>query len=87
MDVVLISESIGIRKPDPRIFAEALAQMGVSPASAMYVGDNPEADVVGARRSGLLAIWKRDRYWVEPEDADGVIDDLGELLPLVQGRL
>ena len=36
LDAVVISESIGIRKPDPGIFAEALAQMGVSPASAVY---------------------------------------------------
>ena len=86
LDVVLISESIGVRKPDPRIFAEALAQMGISPASAIYVGDNPEVDVVGARRSGMLAVWKRDPYWAEPQDVDWVIDDLGELLPLVLGR-
>jgi len=86
LDVVLISESIGVRKPDPRIFAEALAQMGISPASAVYVGDNPEVDVVGARRSGMLAAWKRDPYWAEPQDVDWVIDDLGELLPLVLSR-
>ena len=85
LDVVVISESIGVRKPDPRIFAEALAQMGVSPASAVHVGDNP-ADIVGARRSGLLAVWKRDPYWTEPRDVDWVIDDLGELLPLLLGR-
>jgi len=85
LDVVLISESIGVRKPDPRIFAEALAQMGVSPASAVYVGDNPEVDIVGARRSGLLAVWRRDPYWAEPRDADWVIDDLAELLPLMLG--
>jgi putative hydrolase of the HAD superfamily len=86
LDVVLISESIGVRKPDPRIFAEALAQLGISPASAAYVGDNPEVDVVGSRRSGLLAVWKRDRYWAEPRDVDWIIDDLGELVPLVLGR-
>lgn len=86
MDVVLISQSIGVRKPDPRIFAEALAQIGVSPALAVYVGDNPDVDIVGAKRSGLHAVWKRDRYWAEPQDVDGVIDDLGELLPLVLGR-
>jgi putative hydrolase of the HAD superfamily len=83
LDVVLISESIGVQKPDPRIFAEALAQMGVLPAAAVYVGDNPEVDILGAKRSGLLAVWKRDRYWVEPRDVDWVIDDLGELPPLV----
>jgi putative hydrolase of the HAD superfamily len=86
LDAVVISESIGIRKPDPGIFAEALAQMGVSPASAVYVGDNPDVDIVGAKRSGLLAVWKRDPYWTEPRDVDWVIDDLTELLPLLLGR-
>jgi putative hydrolase of the HAD superfamily len=86
LDAVVISESIGIRKPDPGIFAEALAQMGVSPASAVYVGDNPDVDIVGAKRIGLLAVWKRDPYWTEPRDVDWVIDDLTELLPLLLGR-
>jgi putative hydrolase of the HAD superfamily len=86
LNVVVISESIGVRKPDPRIFAEALAQIGVSAASAVYVGDNPDVDIVGAKRSGLLAVWKRDPYWTEPRDVDWVIDDLAELLPLLLGH-
>lgn len=86
LDVVVISESIGVRKPDPRIFADALTQMGVSPASAVYVGDNPEVDIVGARRSGLFAVWKRDPYWSEPRDVDWIIDDLAELLPIIIGH-
>ena len=66
----------------PRIFATALTQLGVDPINAAYVGDNPEVDVIGAKRSGLFAIWKRDRFWAEPRAADWVIDDLAELPPL-----
>ena len=83
LDVLLISEAVGVRKPDPRIFAEALDQLMVPPSAAAYVGDNPEVDILGARRSGLVAIWKRDDFWAEPSDADRVIDDLAELPSLV----
>ena len=83
LDVVVISEVAGVRKPDPRIFATALTQLGVDPVNAAYVGDNPEVDVIGAKRSGLLAIWKRDHFWAESRAADRVIDDLAELPSLL----
>ena len=79
LDVVVISESAGVRKPDPRIFNDALSRLGVVPSAAAYVGDNPDVDVLGAKRSGLLAIWKRDNFWPEPGNCDSVIDDLNEL--------
>jgi putative hydrolase of the HAD superfamily len=81
---VVISEAAGIRKPDPRIFAQALHALDVDPARAVYVGDNPDADITGAKASGLLAIWKRDPYWREPPAADWIIDDLAEIPPLVR---
>jgi putative hydrolase of the HAD superfamily len=82
-DLVLISESAGIRKPDPRIFTEALVRLGIAPSAAAFVGDHPEVDILGAKRSGLVAIWKRDNFWAEPSDADWIIDDLAELPALV----
>jgi putative hydrolase of the HAD superfamily len=86
LDCALISESVGVRKPDPRIFARALATLGIAASEAAFVGDNPEPDVRGARRSGLHAIWRRDTFWDEPAEADWVIDDLSELLPIVFGE-
>ena len=47
-DVVLASAAIGYRKPNPRIFEEALARMGVEASCAVHVGDLPEADGAAA---------------------------------------
>ena len=79
LDVVVISESAGVEKPDPRIFADALNRLGVVSSAAAYVGDNPDVDILGAKRSGLFAIWKRDSFWPEPNNCDCAIDDLNEL--------
>lgn len=81
LDSVVISGDLGVRKPDPRIFAAALEDLAVDPSAAAYVGDNPEPDITGAKRSGMCAVWRRDEWWPEPEEADLVIDDLNELIP------
>lgn len=46
-DSTIISSEVGVKKPDPAIFALALQQTGILPAEAVYVGDT-EADVTGA---------------------------------------
>jgi putative hydrolase of the HAD superfamily len=79
LDCIVISEAAGVRKPDPRIFARALAQLDVPPSAAVFVGDHPDADVAGAQHSGLYAVWKRDAFWSEPGQADLTIDEIAEL--------
>jgi putative hydrolase of the HAD superfamily len=54
--VKIVSGDYGFRKPDPRMFAMALAALGVAPDEAAYVGDHPYHDVCGARAAGLTAI-------------------------------
>ena len=49
-----VPEVIG--KPAPAMFEAILESTGVAPAEAVVVGDNPAADVVGARRAGIAAI-------------------------------
>jgi putative hydrolase of the HAD superfamily len=75
---ILISETEGVRKPEAEIFRRAVTRLGCSPAEAVYVGDNPEADVRAARAAGLKGIWKRNTAFAAPE-ADGIIDRLEEL--------
>jgi putative hydrolase of the HAD superfamily len=55
-DAVVRPSEAGAAKPDPRIFACALARLGAAPEAAVYVGDDAELDVVAARAAGLAAI-------------------------------
>jgi putative hydrolase of the HAD superfamily len=54
--VRVLSAVVGIKKPDSRIFSAALHALGVEPADAVYVGDNPKDDLVGARNAGMRCI-------------------------------
>jgi phosphoglycolate/pyridoxal phosphate phosphatase family enzyme len=45
-----------IGKPSPAMFQAILEAGGVSPSDAVVIGDNPDADVVGAHRAGCAAI-------------------------------
>jgi putative hydrolase of the HAD superfamily len=56
LDHVVDSGAIGVEKPDPRIFLEALRVSGARPESTVHVGDYYEIDVVGARAAGLRAV-------------------------------
>lgn len=55
-DAVVVSGDLGAGKPDPRVFAHALALLGQPPDPVM-VGDTVERDVDGALAAGLDAIW------------------------------
>ncbi|KKC35281.1 hypothetical protein WH87_16970 [Devosia epidermidihirudinis] len=57
LDVVLVSETEGMSKPDPAVFALAMRRLDVAAADAVFVGDNPAVDVEGAANAGLNAVW------------------------------
>lgn len=82
-DTILISESEGIKKPDPLIFQRALERLDVSASESMYVGDHPVNDVKAARSLGMLSVWKKDNHW-DDVSADYCIDDLSELSTIVE---
>lgn len=58
-DAIILSCEVGAAKPDPRIYQEALRQLGVAPYEAVFIDDFP-ANVAGARALGLHAIHFRD---------------------------
>jgi putative hydrolase of the HAD superfamily len=55
--VVVDSERVGCRKPDPRIFQHALDALGVAPREALFVGDSLTRDMAGARDLGMPHVW------------------------------
>ena len=55
-DVTVFSDEVGCRKPDKRIFDLAVNGLGTEPSNTVHIGDNPEADVWGAKQAGMRAI-------------------------------
>ncbi|MFI4888996.1 MAG: HAD family hydrolase [Steroidobacterales bacterium] len=60
----------GAAKPDERIFLRMLREAGVRAADVLHIGDDPLADVVGAQRAGLQAVWinRGARAWPDHLD-------------------
>jgi 4-nitrophenyl phosphatase len=49
-------EPLVIGKPEPAMFRSVLEATGVAAAEALVVGDNPDSDIAGARRSGVESV-------------------------------
>ena len=76
------AQSAGVAKPDARIFAALAAAAGVGLHEVLHIGDDPLADVAGAVRSGMHAVWVRreSREWPTHLDAPTrIIASLQEL--------
>jgi putative hydrolase of the HAD superfamily len=56
-DEMAFSCELGAWKPRAAAFHRILEQLNVAPTEAVYVGDLPEIDILGAQRAGLRAVW------------------------------
>jgi putative hydrolase of the HAD superfamily len=77
--VVSYSDEVGYRKPDGEIFRRTLAAAGARAAQAAHVGDNPAADVAGARGVGMRGVHFRAPGRAPAPEADLTVTDLAEL--------
>lgn len=55
-DSTVFSCSVGLAKPDPRIYRLACDELGVDPLEAMFVGDGANDELAGAERVGMRAV-------------------------------
>ncbi|MEJ6950509.1 HAD family hydrolase [Natronospora cellulosivora (SeqCode)] len=84
-ETIIVSDEIGIKKPDIRIFNMVLKKLNVNAKNAIYIGDNPFCDIKGASNAGLNTAWMEGfREW----DLDGIkpdykINHLKELLSII----
>ena len=83
----LSAEDMGVGKPDPRPFEEALRRGGVSADAAVHIGDHPNDDIAGAKQAGLRAIWYNPKGlpWEGGATPDAQIARLDELPGLLEG--
>jgi HAD superfamily hydrolase (TIGR01509 family) len=56
-ETIVVSDTVGWRKPAPLIFRQTLDHMKLAPADALFVGDRIDIDVAGARALGMDAAW------------------------------
>ena len=65
VDAVAISEEVGERKPDRRIFEVAAERCGIRLSEGGWmIGDAPDTDIAGGRNAGLRTVWmRRGRKW------------------------
>jgi 2-haloacid dehalogenase len=80
---ILISEELGVAKPDTRFFEAACDALRLPRTDLLCVGDAPAADVLGARAAGIDACWyaPSGADWPESDGApDYIIRSLKELL-------
>lgn len=84
----LCAEELGVGKPDPTPFREALKRAGVEASAAIHIGDHPSDDIAGARRAGMRAIWfnPSGKPWAGEEEPSAEIRSLAEL-PALLARL
>jgi FMN phosphatase YigB (HAD superfamily) len=80
---VSFSDEVGVRKPDAEIFRRTLVKLGpeagISAAETAHVGDNPHADVEGARSLGMRAVYYTAGGRPASTRADLVVADLATL--------
>jgi 5'-nucleotidase len=70
-DLLIISEEVGVAKPDARIFDYALAQAGNPPRSrVLMVGDTAESDIRGGVNAGLATCWLNAHQRELPADLE-----------------
>ena len=75
-------QALVVGKPEPTFFRLALEDLGLAANEVAMVGDDAEADVVGAKKAGLSGIQVRTGKWQPGGDvtaADLVIDSIADL--------
>ncbi|MCM1518855.1 MAG: YjjG family noncanonical pyrimidine nucleotidase [Pseudoflavonifractor sp.] len=80
-DLVVLSDDIGIQKPDRQLFDHAMRLAGHdNPSSMLMIGDNPVADIDGATGAGWQAVYFNRDGQGQPRAGVPTVTDLRSLL-------
>ena len=62
-NAILVSEEVGWRKPNTKIFEEALRRLEVTAKETVYVGDSPLEDIKGAKAIGIKTVFIPSQFY------------------------
>jgi HAD hydrolase, family IA, variant 1 len=83
---IVESAVVGVRKPDPAIFALGVDALGMQPQQVLVVGDSLRKDILPAESLGCHVAWLKGKGWTPEEDATthpSVISDLRGILTML----
>lgn len=83
LDACFFSDELQLAKPDRRVFQQALDRLECAPTAAVFVGDSPLNDVLGAQGAGIFAVQvgAKARDGIRPQ---AQIEGLAALLPTLR---
>lgn len=73
-DVVVISEEVGLAKPDIRFFEYVLNEAGCEPRDAVYIGDRVDNDIAPAKQVGMKTILVHLNVWSKGYEPRGELE-------------
>ncbi len=79
-DFVITHDDTMKIKPNPSPFYLALEKLNLLAPACLFVGDNPERDIKGAKELGMMTCWARYGSMRKSSDADIEIESIGELV-------
>jgi putative hydrolase of the HAD superfamily len=81
-DPIIVSGNFGYRKPDPRLFVNALTAMELEPSEVLFVGNDMYRDVYGAQRVGMKTVFFKSNQGTQEKEGvkpDYIIYNFSEL--------
>lgn len=86
ISVLVISEEVGVAKPDPKIFERAFEMMDYyDKHKILMVGDNAQSDILGGQNIGIDTCWLNTKNLPLPENVSPthIVSQLSELQELI----
>lgn len=85
---IIESAVVGLRKPDPALFAKGVEALGLHPCEVVVIGDSYRKDIYPARTLGCKAVWLKKICWEEEPVIEGaeptaIIGSIEELEALI----
>ncbi|WP_312057714.1 HAD family hydrolase [Acinetobacter courvalinii] len=81
---IIVSEAVGLRKPDPAIFLLSCQQLDVHPQDCIFVGDNELADIQGAKAVRMKTIFFHPDPSIRSLIADATLHHYTNLIDLLK---
>ena len=82
-DVIILSDKVGVKKPHPYIFKKAFSQSGAKAKNSVMIGDDLYADIYGAQRVNMDAIYFNFNKLAHDKPVQQEISCLTELYELL----